>query len=250
MTKTKKKPQKKKKITPRQRKFVTFYVESGNATEAYQKAGYNGDNAAVSASRLLTNVNILDEIEKKRKEIADKLDFTIMDVVNELAKIAFANSEDYFDWIEQIVETKEGLPKKISVVCIRPPGEIDRKKKAAIAGIKETSQGGLEFKFHDKNKALDSLKKYLGADNEAEVRKALELAFKTKQSISKITLPDDLSTPEKIKEASETILKEVSKGKMTPNEGAAMINLLDSHRKTLETVDLEKRIEELEDRAE
>lgn len=181
MTKTKKKSQKKKKLTPKQRKFVDFYVKSGNATQAYRDAGYNGSYADRSAYNLQRIPEIAEAIEKKRQKLADQLDFTMMDVINETAKIAFANSEDYFDWMEQIIETKEGLPKKISVVCIRDPELIDRNKKAAIAGIDETASGGLRFRFHDKTKALESLKKFFGADNAAEIRKAMDIKGAEKQ---------------------------------------------------------------------
>ena len=86
MTKTKKKPQKKKKITPRQRKFAEFYIESGNTTQSYIKAGYSENGANKTASRLLVNEGVRQYIEQRRKEIGENSDITAQMVINELAK--------------------------------------------------------------------------------------------------------------------------------------------------------------------
>lgn len=51
--------------------FADEYLKSGNATEAYIKAGYNvkGSSARSNASRMLTNANIKSYIAEKQKEI-------------------------------------------------------------------------------------------------------------------------------------------------------------------------------------
>ncbi|MDF1507631.1 terminase small subunit [Robertmurraya sp. DFI.2.37] len=66
------------KLTEKQKRFADYYIESGNATDAYLKAGYSvksADVAKVNASRLLTNANVktyIDEriAEKDNKRIA------------------------------------------------------------------------------------------------------------------------------------------------------------------------------------
>jgi phage terminase small subunit len=59
------------KLTEKQRRFADYYIETGNATEAYLKAGYNvksSDVAKVNASRLLTNANVKAYIDERIKQ--------------------------------------------------------------------------------------------------------------------------------------------------------------------------------------
>nr|WP_300529091.1 terminase small subunit [Peptacetobacter sp.] len=56
----------------KQKKFADEYIISGNATEAYKKAGYkySSDNmASVEASKLLRNPKVKSYIEERMKEI-------------------------------------------------------------------------------------------------------------------------------------------------------------------------------------
>lgn len=53
------------KLTEKQKKFADYYIETGNATEAYRRAGYTGKGnvAEAAASRLLSNVKIREYID-------------------------------------------------------------------------------------------------------------------------------------------------------------------------------------------
>ena len=60
-------------VTPIQDKFCLEYAASGNATEAYKKAGYKvqTDGAArANAARLLTKANIQERLKEIAKEVA------------------------------------------------------------------------------------------------------------------------------------------------------------------------------------
>lgn len=62
------------KLTEKQKRFCDYYIETGNATESYLRAGYKvkTDGAArANASRLLTNANIKKYIDGKLKELED-----------------------------------------------------------------------------------------------------------------------------------------------------------------------------------
>jgi phage terminase small subunit len=62
---------KKNRLTAKQEAFVNYYIECGNATEAYKRAGYkskNDSSAAAAAARLLRNVKIKAAIDAKMKE--------------------------------------------------------------------------------------------------------------------------------------------------------------------------------------
>ena len=171
ISKKKRKTGKKKPINGRVSKFIDNFINTDNATQSAIDAGYSKKGANRTASRLLTKVDVQEEIARRRIEITKKAEITAQDVINEHAKIAFANSEDFFKWGEQVVDLGENKFEKRSVILIKPPEEIKRDKKAAISGIKETAQGGLEFKFHDKQKSLDFLGRYFGISNDAEVNK-------------------------------------------------------------------------------
>jgi phage terminase small subunit len=61
----------KEKLTDLQKKFCDFYIQTGNATDSYIKAGYKtkGDGARVNASRLLTNANVQEYIKERNSEL-------------------------------------------------------------------------------------------------------------------------------------------------------------------------------------
>ena len=63
----------------------------------------------------------------------------------------------------------------------------------------------------------------------------------------------ELKKLEKVEDASKalgTITKAVSQGEITPLEGQSMANIIEAHRRAIETLDLERRLTELEEKAE
>lgn len=58
------------KLTPKQQAFADYYIETGNATQSYIKAGYEakGNSAEVNASRLLSNAKVSSYIAKVMTE--------------------------------------------------------------------------------------------------------------------------------------------------------------------------------------
>lgn len=63
------------KLTAKQRKFCDEYIKSGNATEAYFKAGYqikSNEAARANASRMLTKASIKEYIETRLKQLESK----------------------------------------------------------------------------------------------------------------------------------------------------------------------------------
>lgn len=60
------------KLTVKQQAFADYYIELGNATEAYLKAYPNvkkESTAKAAASRMLTNVNLKSYIENRMEEL-------------------------------------------------------------------------------------------------------------------------------------------------------------------------------------
>jgi phage terminase small subunit len=59
------------KLTEKQKRFADYYIETGNATEAYKRA-YNSKNdntAAKEGHKLLRNPKITQEIESRNKQL-------------------------------------------------------------------------------------------------------------------------------------------------------------------------------------
>ena len=72
-------------LTDKQKRFADEYLIDMNATAAYLRAGYNSSEAAarVSASKLLTNPNIVEYIESKQKRLSVKTEITAEWVIQE-----------------------------------------------------------------------------------------------------------------------------------------------------------------------
>ena len=109
----------------------------------------------------------------KRKPI--KKTYDGVDVIDELCRIAFANPDDYFEWRDIEGISLSGDKITLTKVFLKENADITTRHKSAIAGIKETTTGCLELKFHDKIKALESLKKFFGMDNPKDIEKAIKI---------------------------------------------------------------------------
>lgn len=58
-----------KKLTPKQKAFADYYIETGNATEAAIKAGYSEKTAKVTGYENLTKPYLKSYIDKRMKEL-------------------------------------------------------------------------------------------------------------------------------------------------------------------------------------
>lgn len=89
----------KKPLAPQHEQFIEHLVEGKTQTEAYRLAfpESSPDSARTSASRLLTNDNITEELEKRRKIAALSANVTKAEVIGAVSEIAFANISDCFD---------------------------------------------------------------------------------------------------------------------------------------------------------
>jgi phage terminase small subunit len=64
---------KKRNLTPKQRAFADYYIESGNATESAKRAGYSEKTARVIGQENLLKPAINTYIDKQMQKLADKL---------------------------------------------------------------------------------------------------------------------------------------------------------------------------------
>ena len=59
-------------LNDKQKKFVDYYCQSGNATQSAIKAGYSEKTARSQGQRMLTKVDIQNAIEQRNKDLEDE----------------------------------------------------------------------------------------------------------------------------------------------------------------------------------
>lgn len=142
-------------------RFCREYVIDRNATQAAIRAKYSEKTAYSQGQRLLKKVEIESRIKELDDKKTDELEITQERILKEYAKLAFANSEDFFDWAEGVRVDKTGAELETGIVILKKKTEIPSKFLAAIQSIEETQQG-IKIKLYDKKGALDSLAKIKG----------------------------------------------------------------------------------------
>lgn len=128
-------------LKDKQRRFAEEYLVDNNITQAAIRAGYSKKSAHTTGSRLFKDEKVKAFIEEKQAQMSDRCGVTAERVIQELACIAFVNPKDFM--------TPEGMFKPLNALT-------DDQSRA----ISEVTAKGL-IKFHDKQKALDMLAKYL-----------------------------------------------------------------------------------------
>jgi phage terminase small subunit len=164
----------KRKLTPKQKKFCDEYLIDFNATRAYKAAGYkvkNDNTAGVQGHKLLRKAKISDYLERRMKDREKRTEITQDKVLKEYAKLAFSEITDYLevvtervvvDWdIDPETGEKEPIWEIKQFLLLKDTKDIPKEKLAAIQSMKH-GRYGLEFTLHDKKGSLDSIGKHLG----------------------------------------------------------------------------------------
>lgn len=172
------------KLTEKQKLFCLFYLQRFNATWAYQQAYKASHEVALRAGpRLLGNVGVKRQLTELKNQQRADLYVTADDIAHEYAKQAFASLGDVLDYKvhEELVTDTDGnvfldtddnpVKKHVADIYLKPSDQIDWSLVQDIHRGKD----GLVVKLYDKQKALDSLSKLIGAGdnniNEQRVRK-------------------------------------------------------------------------------
>lgn len=136
---------KEKKLTPRQKRFISEYLIDKCGKKAAIRAGYKAENADAVACRLLKKVNISQEIDKKINEKCIDAEITADFILGSLKEVAercmVARAVMYFDKVDK-----------------------EHKQKTVMRENAETGEleevGVYEFDSAGANKALELLGKY------------------------------------------------------------------------------------------
>jgi len=130
-------------LTVKHQVFISEYLKCWNASEAARRAGYSEHTANEQGSRLLANVSISAEIERRKAEVIMSAD-EVMARLTEQGRAAYS---DYF--------TTDGTVDLGKL--------IGDSKGHLIKKIKPTKEG-LEVEFYDAQAALALLAKANGLD--------------------------------------------------------------------------------------
>lgn len=85
-----------KKLTPKQRAFADYYIETGNATEAAIRAGYSKRTAKVIGFENLTKPYLKSYIDERLKELEDKRIAGATEVLEYLSSVMRGEEKDQF----------------------------------------------------------------------------------------------------------------------------------------------------------
>lgn len=152
-------------LTIKQEKFCNYYIETGNASEAYRRA-YNCENMSEkaiweNASKLLNNTKVAPRVKELQDELKDISDITKERLMRELSNIAFSSISDMHNtWIERkdfekLTPKQKAAIKSISTKVIKKNiGTNDNPEYVDVEFVK--------IELHDKLKAIEGLTKMLG----------------------------------------------------------------------------------------
>lgn len=140
-------------LADKERVFVEEYLVDLNCRQAAIRCGYQPDSASNSARKMLDKPNVAAAIDKA---LAERPGVTRARIVDELAKIAFANAGTFFKW------GPDG-------VLIVDSDSLEDGDRAVISEVTETRSESdsrttvtTKIKLHDKLAALEKLGKTMG----------------------------------------------------------------------------------------
>lgn len=146
------------KLTPKQQRFVEEYTVDCNGAQAAVRAGYSKKTAKEQASRLLTNVNVKEAIQKRLSEMAMEAD----EALKRLADIArgsvdpFMSADDngnvYIHLGTDEAKSNYNLLRKVKQTKTTTRGKDDY----------EREEVRTEFELHDAKSALVDILKMHG----------------------------------------------------------------------------------------
>lgn len=141
-------------VEARRKAFIEAYIANGgNATEAAKAAGYSEKTARQQGARLLSNVAIREELEKRQAALATKHELTADVVIHDMARVIHFDPRRLFDDDGQLKHVKD----------------LDEDVAAVLTGIETVQLGSPEapvvikkLKWESKATAREQAMKHLG----------------------------------------------------------------------------------------
>ena len=135
----------KKKLTPKQKRFIDKYIELGNGTQAYIEAGYKASTpevAKVEASKLLTKPYILEQISSKQEAMSKSTIATAQEVMEYFTRVMKGEEKDQFGLdapLSERTKAAQELARRTVDIQNRLEGKADAEVKIILdwTGFKE-----------------------------------------------------------------------------------------------------------------
>lgn len=184
----KKRNRKPPQLTGLQRLFVTEYLVDLNATQAAIRAGYSKKSASRQGVDLLQIPHVAEAIRQRQAKRLSKVEATAERVLDELARIAFADLRDVATWTGSSVQ-------------LRPSDDIPPNAAIAIESV-ASGQWGPKITLHSKTKALELLAKHHGllvdrvkVENPEDVARQFAEALRAMETSGAFPAPPAQVTP-------------------------------------------------------
>ena len=145
-------------LTDKQRLFIAEYLIDLNATQAAIRAGYSEESARQIGTENLSKPYIAQEIERRLKRRADKLEITADKVLQELAKMAFVDPRKFYNLdgsLKHPTELDDETAMSLAGMDIEEAYEHFGKGQAKATGVIK------KIKLADKGQNLERLGRHL-----------------------------------------------------------------------------------------
>jgi len=171
------------RMTLKEQNFVTAYVETCNAAEAYRRAYDCASMSPASihseAWRMLAKPKIRAAVAQLQASHRKRHDVTVDRILLELARIGYSDIRNVVTWGPAVAVRDPDDPNAFTIangVALRSPEDLSPDVAASIAEISQTKEGTLKIKLHDKGKALTDMQRYLGMHKDAGADDAAAVA--------------------------------------------------------------------------
>lgn len=148
------------KLNSRQEAFAQHYALHRSPTEAYKAAGYSTKGKPETINRLafalLENDKIATRISELQERVRDHAEsnfgLTVDKLLEAYMDIAFADPADLFEWDED------------GDMTLKASKDLTPRQRRLVAHVQKSrgNSTSLEFRVHDRMKALDALAKRIG----------------------------------------------------------------------------------------
>lgn len=155
------------KLSVKQENFCNYYLECGNASEAYRRAyscsNMKDESINRKAVELLNNGKIAARVRELQEEQKNKSDITKEKILDELLSIAFSSIADMHNsWIERAEFDKLTPRQKSAIKSIST--KILKKNIGTSDDPEIVDVEYVKIELHDKLKAIERICKMLGWD--------------------------------------------------------------------------------------
>lgn len=137
-------------------RFCQEYIVDSNGAKAAIRAGYSKNGAKVKASQLLTIINVKERITYLQAELSKETGITTKRIIEEFAKVGFANIQDYLTEGNEIKDIS-GIKREVAAAVESIQVDIRHD-----SGDSEGYTEKVKLKCHSKLSALTDLGKHLG----------------------------------------------------------------------------------------